>query len=133
VDPKYIANPLTKEDVIADSSDDDSPSRGWGSRQRFSVTQRRSPEPVRKPEPIRRTEPVVVRRVQPVPPRDVDPNFEPTPILQLRAGQRIEHNRFGFGQILEISGTPADLKAKITFDDHGEKTLILKYAKIRVV
>ena len=151
VDPKYVLNPITKEETMA-RSEEDSSSRSWGSGQRFSrtgtntygrsgavVTQKRTPEPVRKPEPmrrpepIRRTEPVVVRRVQPVPTRVPDADFEPTPILQLKAGQRIEHNRFGFGQIVEISGTPADLKAKIAFDDHGEKILILKYAKIRVI
>jgi DNA helicase-2/ATP-dependent DNA helicase PcrA len=86
-----------------------------------------------RPEPVRHSEPTVVRRVQPVPARVSDAEFTPTPILQLRAGQRVEHNRFGFGQIIEISGNPADLKAKIRFDDHGEKILILKYAKIRVV
>ena len=151
VDPKYVLNPITKEETMA-RSEEDSSSRSWGNGQRFSrtgtntygrsgavVTQKRTPEPVRKPEPmhrpepIRRTEPVVVRRVQPVPTRVPDADFEPTPILQLKAGQRIEHNRFGYGQIVEISGTPADLKAKIAFDDHGEKILILKYAKIRVV
>ena len=145
IDPKYIANPITKEDAVS-SSNDDSSSRVWGGTQRFSrpsantygrsgnvVVQKKSPEPVRRPEPIRRTEPTVVRRVQPVPARVADVDFEPTPILQLRAGQRIEHNRFGYGQIVEISGTPADLKAKISFDEHGEKILILKYAKIRVV
>ena len=145
IDPKYIANPITKDDAVA-SSNDDSSSRGWGGTQRFSrpsantygrsgnvVVQKKSPEPVRRPEPIRRTEPTVVRRVQPVPTRIPDADFEPTPILQLRAGQRIEHNRFGYGQIVEISGTPADLKAKISFDAHGEKILILKYAKIRVI
>ena len=62
-----------------------------------------------------------------------DAEFEPTPILQLKAGQRIEHNRFGYGKILEISGNVTDLKAKIAFDEHGEKILILKYAKIRAV
>ena len=140
IDPKYIENPITKEDIQSRSNEDDSSSRSWGSGQRFSrtgtntygrsgavVTQKRTPEP------IRRTEPTVVRRVQPVPARVADVDFEPTPILQLRAGQRIEHNRFGYGQIVEISGTPADLKAKIAFDDHGEKILILKYAKIRVI
>jgi DNA helicase-2/ATP-dependent DNA helicase PcrA len=74
-----------------------------------------------------------VRRPKPVASGTADANFEPTPILQLRAGQRIEHNRFGFGKILEISGSASDLKAKIAFDEHGEKILILKYAKIRVV
>ena len=151
VDPKYVLNPITKEEAMA-RSEEDSSSRSWGSEQRFSrtgtntygrsgavVTQKRTPEPVRRPEsmrrpePIRRTEPVVVRRVQPVPARVPDADFEPTPILQLKAGQRIEHNRFGYGQIVEISGTSADLKAKIAFDEHGEKILILKYAKIRVI
>jgi DNA helicase-2/ATP-dependent DNA helicase PcrA len=51
----------------------------------------------------------------------------------MKEGQRIEHNRFGYGNIVELSGNPADLKAKIRFDDHGEKILILKYAKIRAV
>ena len=60
-------------------------------------------------------------------------DFVPTPILQLKAGQRIEHNRFGYGQIVEITGAVTDLKAKILFDDHGEKILLLKYAKIRAV
>ena len=152
IDPKFIANPITKDDVESHSNDSDSSSRSWSSGQRFSragtntygrsgavVTQKRTPEPVRRPEsmrrpePIRRTEPVVVRRVQPVPARVSDADFEPTPILQLKAGQRIEHNRFGYGQIVEISGTSADLKAKIAFDEHGEKILILKYAKIRVI
>ena len=87
----------------------------------------------RRPETPRRIEPQPVRRPQSVPVRVPDADFEPTPILQLRAGQRIEHNRFGYGKILEISGNVSDLKAKISFDDHGEKILILKYAKIRAV
>ena len=158
IDPKYVLNPITKEEAMS-RSEGDSSSRGWGSGQRFSrtgtntygrsgavITQKRTPdsagrasepvrrpEPMRRPEPVRRTEPTVVRRVQSVPTRVPDADFEPTPILQLRAGQRIEHNRFGFGQIAEITGNPTDLKAKIIFDEHGEKILILKYAKIRVV
>ena len=46
---------------------------------------------------------------------------------------QVEHNRFGFGQILEISGDPSDLKAKIRFQSYGEKLLLLKYAKMRIV
>ena len=140
IDQKYIANPITKDDVETTSTESRGarPNQGYMSRNNYGrsgqvISQRRAQEPLRKPEPIRRTEPTVIRRPQAVPVRVPDVDFEPTPILQLRAGQRIEHNRFGFGQILEITGTPADLKAKIAFDEHGEKTLILKYAKIRVV
>ena len=131
IDPTYVANPLVKE------------REGGGEvrRQSFSTWKRDGgtsrPEVVRRPQqPLQRRPdpaPVPVRRPQTVPVRVPDADFEPTPILELRAGQRVEHNRFGFGRIVEITGNPADLKAKIAFDDHGEKILILKYAKIRVV
>ncbi|MBQ8048956.1 MAG: UvrD-helicase domain-containing protein [Bacteroidales bacterium] len=146
VDSQYIANPLTS---AFDSDDDDDAGIGFGgwkkpftSRSGYSYGQSSRPQverrpsasqPVRRPEPVRRTEPMPVRRPQAVPKRVPDADFVPTPILQLKAGQRIEHNRFGFGKILEISGSVTDLKAKIAFDDHGEKILILKYAKIRAV
>ena len=130
VDSRYIANPLTNEDYDR-NDDDDTPSfGGWGKKSGAVVSQKRQSGATVMPV---RTGPTVVRRAQPVPARVPDAEFTPTPILQLRAGQRIEHNRFGFGKIMEISGNPADLKAKISFDDHGEKILILKYAKIRVV
>ena len=145
VDSQYIANPLS----LLSDDEDDKPKQsfgGWGksysSKGGYAYGQssrpqveRRAPsaQPVRRPEPPRRSEPVPVRRPQSVPVRVPDAEFEPTPILQLRAGQRIEHNRFGYGKILEISGSVSDLKAKIAFDEHGEKILILKYAKIRAV
>ena len=59
--------------------------------------------------------------------------FQPSPVMQLAAGQRVEHNRFGFGYIREISGDAAGRKARIAFDDYGEKILMLNYAKIRIV
>ena len=136
VDPQYIANPLSTE-IQEDGASDGNESgfrfgkRGWnnnsyGRSGAVRVEKKEvSPKPA-SPAVIRRTQPVVAKRVP-------DSEFEPTPILQLRAGQRIEHNRFGFGQIVEISGSAADMKAKISFDEHGEKILILKYAKIRVV
>ena len=44
----------------------------------------------------------------------------------------MEHNRFGGGLITEITGTFPDLKAKISFDEYGEKYIMLKYAKLRI-
>lgn len=140
VDKRYIANPLAAE------SDEDSHEtsggfglgrNGWGGMRRESGYYGRSGAVrVEKTKPAvegRTPSPAPVRRVQVVQKRVPDSEFEPTPVLQLKAGQRIEHNRFGFGKILEITGSAADIKAKIAFDDHGEKILILKYARIRVV
>ena len=140
IDEQYISNPLRST-----SDCDDYTSQGfggWGSRNTYgrsgavrteTPAQRRTFPVNREPKPVQVATASPVRRPQVVPKRVPDAEFEPTPILQLKAGQRIEHNRFGFGQIIEISGSPADLKAKISFDEHGEKILILKYAKIRAL
>ena len=60
-----------------------------------------------------------------------DADFVGVPMTELSVGQRIEHNRFGPGTILELSGRAPEMKARIRFDAHGEKLLLLKYAKIR--
>ncbi len=71
-------------------------------------------------------------RNRPLPPKIPDEDFVPVPMTSLKEGQRIEHNRFGFGKILEITGKVPDLKAKVVFDKFGEKILLLKFAKIRL-
>ena len=141
IDSSYVQNPLTKEregrEIPRQSFGQWKKDGGASRPSSNTYGQSSRPEVVRRPQqPLQRRPdpaPVPVRRPQAVPVRVPDADFEPTPILELRAGQRIEHNRFGFGKIVEITGNPADLKAKIAFDDHGEKILILKYAKIRVV
>lgn len=70
---------------------------------------------------------------RPVPEKIIpDSEFKPTPMMELKAGQRVEHNRFGFGRIEEITGTAPELKARISFDEFGEKFIMLKYAKLRL-
>ena len=58
-------------------------------------------------------------------------NFVPSPVSELKAGGRVEHDRFGFGEILSLEGSGADRKAIVRFDQGGEKTLLLKFAKLR--
>jgi len=54
-------------------------------------------------------------------------------MTELEEGQRVEHNRFGPGTILSLSGRAPEMKATIRFDDYGEKLLLLKYAKLRKI
>lgn len=70
-------------------------------------------------------------RNRPLPPKVSDEDFVPVPMTSLKVGDEVEHNRFGFGKILEITGSAPEMRAKILFDAYGEKTLLLKYAKIR--
>ena len=66
-----------------------------------------------------------------VKPPVIDANFVPDPMTSFKAGDSIEHNRFGKGQILEIIGQLPDLKARVHFNQYGDKLLILKFAKMR--
>ena len=52
---------------------------------------------------------------------------------QLQAGMRINHERFGQGKILQIEGLPDNKKAIIFFDGSGQKTLLLKFAKLDII
>lgn len=136
IDRKYILNPLETQ------SGDDSEQSGYaGMRQQyrsqesrpvFRTQQPRNAGPVRTEVP--RTSGVTPFRkpAQVVKPR-ADYDFVPSPVMQLAPGQRIEHNRFGYGIIREITGDAAGKKARIAFDEYGEKILMLNYAKIRII
>ncbi len=49
----------------------------------------------------------------------------------LYEGCTIEHERFGIGTILTLEGDGDNRKAKIRFKNVGEKTLLLKFARIK--
>ena len=52
---------------------------------------------------------------------------------QLSEGMRVVHGRFGLGTVKALEGEGADAKAIITFDNAGEKRLLLKFAKVKAV
>ncbi|MEY4865324.1 MAG: hypothetical protein RLZZ114_753, partial [Bacteroidota bacterium] len=51
--------------------------------------------------------------------------------LDLSAGERVLHERFGAGTVTEISGETGDLRASVHFDNAGVKKLLLKFAKLQ--
>jgi DNA helicase-2/ATP-dependent DNA helicase PcrA len=51
----------------------------------------------------------------------------------LRVGSVVEHEKFGIGEITAIEGVYPEAKASIQFRNSGEKNLLLKYAKLKVV
>lgn len=59
-----------------------------------------------------------------------------TPALDLSGiqhGTRVSHSRFGFGTVVNLEGSGNDAKALIRFDQSGEKNLLLRFAKLKVV
>lgn len=51
----------------------------------------------------------------------------------LHAGQVIEHERFGIGDVLKVEGTGDNAKATIQFRNVGVKQLLLKFARFKVI
>ena len=51
----------------------------------------------------------------------------------LKAGNVIEHERFGIGSVLSVEGTGDSTKARIKFLNVGEKTLLLKFARYKLL
>ncbi|PID59498.1 MAG: DNA helicase [Ignavibacteriae bacterium] len=49
-----------------------------------------------------------------------------------RVGSRVTHDMFGIGKVLKITGTGDNQKVTIAFEEKGTKTLLLKFANIRL-
>lgn len=54
-------------------------------------------------------------------------------VAQLTPGQHIEHERFGVGEVIKVEGTGENTKALIRFENAGDKQLLLKFARFRVL
>jgi DNA helicase-2/ATP-dependent DNA helicase PcrA len=53
---------------------------------------------------------------------------------EMQVGMKVEHQKFGFGQILTLEGGANNRIASIQFDGgHGTKKIMLNYAKLRIV
>jgi DNA helicase-2/ATP-dependent DNA helicase PcrA len=63
----------------------------------------------------------------------VDPNFEEGDVSQMKVGDKIQHIRFGYGLVTSMEGEGPNKKASISFDKAGDKTLVIKFAKMRLV
>ncbi len=51
----------------------------------------------------------------------------------LQAGQKVEHQKFGFGEVLTMEGSKHNPIATVKFEYNGEKKIMLNYAKLRIV
>lgn len=52
---------------------------------------------------------------------------------ELSTGMTIEHSRFGNGVIIKVDDKSADARIVVKFNNVGEKTLLLKFAKFNII
>ncbi|GAC1527355.1 MAG: hypothetical protein NVS3B15_04120 [Sediminibacterium sp.] len=107
--------------------------RGPGNAE--SAEKRYGPPPVRKPSSANRkpeylpVNPPVGKIVEHKP----SAGFTASDTSSLQAGQRVEHQKFGFGKVMAVEGSAHNPVATILFEQNGEKKIMLNYAKLRLV
>jgi DNA helicase-2/ATP-dependent DNA helicase PcrA len=75
------------------------------------------------------SKPAVTRAVEHTP----SENFAASDTSNLQAGQKVEHQKFGFGEVMKMEGAAHNPIATVKFDLNGEKKIMLNYAKLRIV
>jgi DNA helicase-2/ATP-dependent DNA helicase PcrA len=74
---------------------------------------------------------------KPVAPKSVEhtpsENFVPSDTSNLQAGQKVEHQKFGFGEVIKMEGASHNPIATVQFELNGEKKIMLNYAKLRIL
>ena len=61
------------------------------------------------------------------------PDFAPSDTSNLQEGAKVEHQKFGFGEVIKMEGAAHNPIATVKFEHNGEKKIMLNYAKLRVV
>ncbi|MEJ7610706.1 MAG: hypothetical protein WKF88_05940 [Ferruginibacter sp.] len=51
----------------------------------------------------------------------------------MQDGQKVEHQNFGFGEVMKMEGASHNPIATIHFENNGEKKIMLNYAKLRII
>lgn len=64
---------------------------------------------------------------------DPAPVFEGDDTANLTEGMEVEHVKFGLGKVILVEGNPGDRKATVFFPGFGNKQLLLRFAKLRIV
>ncbi|MEO7048052.1 MAG: 3'-5' exonuclease, partial [Ferruginibacter sp.] len=113
---------------------------GWGNGSAFERMRRGfgggSSEPViqRSDNPEKRKSAVSAIAARPqVKEHTPSENFVASDTSNLQEGQKVEHQKFGFGNVAKMEGSSHNPIATILFENNGEKKIMLNYAKLRIV
>ncbi len=127
IDPKYIEMPQRKSQFpkpgVLPKAFQGVKGVKWSSEAERDFQRKPAPEP-QKP-----------RRLQPkssLPQGPTAPNSA-AEINAIQVGMRVRHAKFGEGKVLTIEGSGSERKATIFFDQVGQKTMMLVYAKLVII
>jgi DNA helicase-2/ATP-dependent DNA helicase PcrA len=132
-DPSRFVDEMPQEHIdrsyAGNSARQPSSSGGWSSGSAFERMQRgfaSAPTPPKQSYSVAPARPALKEHVP-------SENFVASDLRDLQAGQRVEHQKFGFGKIARLEGASHNPIATIDFDQNGQKKIMLNYARLRIV
>ncbi|MGZ3863823.1 MAG: ATP-dependent helicase [Bacteroidia bacterium] len=128
IDPKYLDFP----DKIEEKSErivDFNPDRGFSDKGSYQKKSGGAVEHLKPKQasPTMRTNLVAANKAQQSAPVDVEA------MKKIAVGTVVQHDKFGNGKVIVLDGSFPNLKATILFDGAGQKQLLLKFAKLKVI
>jgi DNA helicase-2/ATP-dependent DNA helicase PcrA len=60
-------------------------------------------------------------------------DFVASDTSHLKVGQKVEHQKFGFGEVMKLEGAAHNPIATVRFENNGEKKIMLNYARLRII
>lgn len=107
---------------------------GWGSGNSAKEAEKRYGAPPSKKASTSST-PSYIAPKQPNKPVEhvPSPDFVASDVSNLQAGQRVEHQKFGFGEVVKMEGSAHNPVATVKFETNGEKKIMLNYARLRII
>jgi DNA helicase-2/ATP-dependent DNA helicase PcrA len=97
--------------------------RGYGGGEESSTKSRESSRPTYISANAKSPAPVHIPSV----------DFTPSDTSNLMAGDKVEHQKFGFGEVVRMEGSAHNPVATVYFKLGGEKKIMLNYAKLRII
>jgi DNA helicase-2/ATP-dependent DNA helicase PcrA len=108
---------------------------GWGGGSSASNAEKRyGPPPSKKSSTTPSTPSYIAPKQQNKPVEHVpSADFVASDVSNLQVGQRVEHQKFGFGEVVKMEGSAHNPIATVKFDTNGEKKIMLNYARLRIL
>jgi DNA helicase-2/ATP-dependent DNA helicase PcrA len=120
IDARYLELDFTAKPVSGNNPFFDDERSAWSSKSdTFSKPKAPSPAP--------KTTSILAKAHVP------SAGFAPSDTSNLQVGMEVEHERFGYGKVISLEGNKPDIKATIFFKEIGQKQLLLKFAKLKII
>jgi len=123
IEPEYIDSPLEEKQAEPLQPSWKSTQTAWKPSQKKVERVPVTTEKIKRMTPVSRATPA----------SGSGSSFTADDPAEIQTGMKVEHPRFGFGKIINLEGAFPNRKATVFFKEHGQKQLLLKFAKLKII